>query len=427
LVSKRSIFKPIAILVVIAGLFTFASSIDVFILKSSAAYGTLAGVVLILLYFILAGLEIGLYRSIYRTEVGSWRGIFNIILIAVLARAFLVWTNWNVLQNPQFRINFSSTNFLAALQTSDAFLFFVLNAIFLIIEGIALVLLVTSRNLFVPTEEERKAALRRFGGQLVKTVSNCPNCHTIVEKDWILCPECGAALPRACGKCGALLAGAVAKCPNCGIEVASLENLQHSIDTLTAISEEEAKPEARSVRYARLAEAYLKAGDLDNATEAYRKAIHFTEFTRKQSNFMVKMATVLQSAGRDQEAFQILDAALELDPEDAAGAKAVKKQVEAHGLFLDAKNDHEEKNDSDALAKLQKAIELDPEDVHGEKALKGEIEALELIEKAKVAVQNGKNDEAVTLLEQAVKADVKKKTTAVAELEKLAPKGRKKK
>jgi predicted RNA-binding Zn-ribbon protein involved in translation (DUF1610 family) len=290
--GKMTIFKPIAILLVIAGFFTFAASVDVFILKSTAAYGTLTGVILILLYFILGGLEIGLFRSVYRTEVGSWRGIFNILIMAVLARAFLVWTNWNVIQNPTFRVDYS--NILKALETSDAFLFFVLNVIFLAIEVAALVLLITRRPLFMPTEAEKAAALRRFGGQLVKTVSECPSCHAIIEKDWILCPECGRTLPRACAKCGTALVGAVTKCPNCGTEVASLDALQHAIDTLKTIAEEDAKPEARSVRYARLAEAYLKAGDLDNAIETYRKAIHFTEFTRKQSNFMVNTASTLR-------------------------------------------------------------------------------------------------------------------------------------
>ncbi|MDD1769764.1 MAG: zinc ribbon domain-containing protein [Methanomassiliicoccales archaeon] len=423
--KKKFIFKPIAILLVIAGFFTFAASVDIFILKSTAAYGTLAGVVIILGYFILAGLEISLFRSVYRTEVGSWKGIFNTLVMAVLARAFLVWTNWNVLQSPSFRVDYS--DILKALETSDAFLFFVLNIFFLAVEVLAIVLMMTSKELFMPTEEEKAAALRRFGGQMVKTVSECPSCHALIEKDWILCPECGKTLPRTCAKCGTALVGMVAKCPNCGAEVANLEALRHSISTLKKIAEEEAKPEARSVRYARLAEEYLKAGDLEDAIETYKKAIHFTEFTRKQSNFMVKMATVLQSAGRDSEAFQILDAALELDPEDAAGAKAMKMQLEAHGIYLEAKKEHEARNDADALAKLEKAIELDPQDVHGEKALKGEIEALALIEKAKEAVQGGKNDQAVQLLEQAVKADVGKKTTASAELGKLAPKGRKKK
>ena len=424
--GKRSIFRPIAILIVIAGVFTFLSAIDVFILKSGAAYGTLAGVILVLLYFILGAMEIGQFRSIYRTEVGSWRGVFNIILVAVLARAFMVWTNWSVLQSPQYRIDFSHTGVVDALKTSDAFLFLVLNIIMLIFEVTALVLLTTKRNVFEPTEEEKAATLRRFGGQLVKTVAECPSCHQLVEKDWILCPECGSPLPRACAKCGAPLVGAVAKCQNCGAEVVSVEDFQRSVNSLKAIAEEEAKPEARSVRYARLAEAYLKAGDLDNAVETYRKAIHFTEFTRKQSNFMVKMATALLNAGRNDEAFQILDASLELDPEDAAGAKTLKRQLEAHGLYLEAKKAHESKHESEALEKLSKAIELDPNDVYGEKALKGEIEALALIEKAKDAAKLGRNDEAVALLEEAVKLDVRKKTPAAAELEKLAPKGRKK-
>ncbi len=423
--GKMTIFKPIAVLLLIAGFFTFAAAVDIFILKSNAAYGTLVGVVLIIGYFILGGLEIGQFRSIYRTEVGSYKGVFNLLVMAVLGRAFLLWTNWNVINSPFYKVNWN--NIGNALQTNDAFMFFILNLVFLAVEVIALALVVRRKAAFMPSDEEVRATLRRFGGQLVKTVSECPNCHAVIEKDWILCPECGIPLPRSCAKCGTALAGMVAKCPNCGTEVVSMENLQHTIDSLEAIAEKEATPEARSVRYARLAEAYLKMGNIEMAIETYRKAIHYTEFARKQSNFMVKMATVLENAGRDAEANQMLDGALELDPEDAAGAAVLKKQIEAHTFYSAAKMDHEAKNDTDALAKLDKAIALDPNDVHGEKALKGEIEAQALIEKAKEASQAGKNDQAIELLQQAVKADVKKKTTAAAELEKLVPKSKKKK
>ena len=65
----------------------------------------------------------------------------------------------------------------------------------------------------------------------MKTVAECPSCHQMVEKDWILCPECGSPLPRACAKCGAPLEpGQVTveylgnaypvdlfKCPRCGL------------------------------------------------------------------------------------------------------------------------------------------------------------------------------------------------------------------
>jgi len=423
--GKFTIFKPIAILVLIAGFFTFVSSIEIFILKSNAAYGTLVGVVLILLYFIIAGLEIGQFRPIFRMEVGSYKGIFNMLLIAVIARAFLVYTNWNVINSLFYKVNWN--DIVKSLQTNDAFVFFFLNLIFLVIELFSLFMVSRKKALFLPSEAEVQATLKRFGGQLVKTVSECPKCHAVVEKDWILCPECGTTLPRACAKCGAQLPDAVAKCPNCGTEVANLDILRRSIDTLKGIAEQEATPEARSVRYAKLAEGYLKVGDTDMAVETYRKAIHYTEFTRKQSNFMVKMATVMDSAGRDPEAVQILDAALELDAEDAAGAGALKKQIEAHGLYIEAVKDHEGGHDGDALAKLERAVELDPQDAYGEKALQGEIEARALIEKAKDAQKLGNNDKAVELLRQAVKADVKKKTTAATELDKLAPKGKRKK
>jgi tetratricopeptide (TPR) repeat protein len=105
------------------------------------------------------------------------------------------------------------------------------------------------------------------------------------------------------------------------------ETAQKSIQSLKIIADQDSRPEARSVRFARLADAYLKAGEIDLALETYRKAIHYTEFRRKQSNFMVKMAMVLHNDGRNDEALQVLEGALELDPQDAAGALEIKNQI----------------------------------------------------------------------------------------------------
>jgi tetratricopeptide (TPR) repeat protein len=81
------------------------------------------------------------------------------------------------------------------------------------------------------------------------------------------------------------------------------------------------------VRYEKYAEALIKGGRTDEAIEAYRTAIHYTQFYRKQTNFMVKMAMVYHNTGRDRQALDLCDAAMELDPQDWAGAKQLKDQI----------------------------------------------------------------------------------------------------
>ena len=205
-----------------------------------------------------------------------------------------------------------------------------------------------------------------MGKATVKTVSECPNCHEIVEKGWILCPQCGTALPRLCANCGKPLTERVDKCMNCGAIIEKQESITESIQTLIALSEEEARPEAKSVRYARLAEAYLKNGEIDLALETYRKAIHFSEFDRKRCNFLVKMANILHNAGRDEEAMKVLDAALQLDPagyrwgdhRQGPDQGRCHRQEGARGA-----EPRETRRAPSALA--DEALKIDPSDYHG--------------------------------------------------------------
>jgi len=89
----------------------------------------------------------------------------------------------------------------------------------------------------------------------------------------------------------------------------------------------DAAPETRSARYARLGDGLLKVGQLDEAVEAFRTAIHYTNFDRKRTNFMVKMAVVMANKGSIAEADQLLDAALKLDPQDISGAQKVMTEL----------------------------------------------------------------------------------------------------
>jgi len=314
LVDKKKLFKPVGILLIVAGLVTIIASIEVFLLKSNQAFGTLPGVLLILLLSIVGGFEMNTARAIYRTEMGSWRGSLNLMILGLLSRAFLIYANYKVYLDPKGKEDF-------------VFALLILNLVFLVVEGLTLLLLYRFKDAFMPTEQERQVAMRKLSGPLVKTVSECPNCHEIIEKEWVLCPQCGTHLPRHCANCGHELKTKGEKCPSCGASVEHSETAQKSIQSLKIIADQDSRPEARSVRFARLADAYLKAGEIDLALETYRKAIHYTEFRRKQSNFMVKMAMVLHNDGRNDEALQVLEGALELDPQDAAGALEIKNQI----------------------------------------------------------------------------------------------------
>ena len=94
-----------------------------------------------------------------------------------------------------------------------------------------------------------------------------------------------------------------------------------------AAAELDAAPETRSARYARLGDGLLKVGQLDEAVEAFKTAIHYTQFDRKRTNFLVKMAVVMANKGSIAEADQLLDAALKLDPEDVSGAQRVMAEL----------------------------------------------------------------------------------------------------
>jgi tetratricopeptide (TPR) repeat protein len=99
------------------------------------------------------------------------------------------------------------------------------------------------------------------------------------------------------------------------------------VDTLRRTAEMAGAPETRSARYARLGNGLLKIGKLDEAVEAFKKAIDSTQFTRKRTNFMVKMAVVMANKGRLDEADRLLVEAVTLDPEDMAGAKKVMEEL----------------------------------------------------------------------------------------------------
>lgn len=408
MVNGRPILKVFALGLLLGGIMTVISSFFIFMIEAKYAYGTLSGIVLLLAGLVLAGLELTCILPLFRVEQGSGNQARNWVALSMLMRILIIYTA-----------------FEAGMQSPDQdviVIVMILNAIALALEGVLLVLLFVLKKEFLPTEEEKKATMRRMGKATVKTVSECPNCHEIVEKEWILCPQCGTSLPRLCANCGKPLTVRADKCMNCGAIIEKQESIKRGIQTLIALSEEEAKLEAKSVRYARLAEAYLKNGEIDLALETYRKAIHFSEFDRKRCNFLVKMANILHNVGRDEEAMKMLDAALELDPKDTAGARMVKGQIGADATVRRAREALSAGDETKAFALVDEAIKIDPSDFHGASIIKSTV----MTHQAEKIAESGNKAEVIKLLDEAVRLDPMGIGPAMAVRDKLAPRERKK-
>ncbi len=63
---------------------------------------------------------------------------------------------------------------------------------------------------------ERELELAVLERELRQRVDLCPNCRSNVEKDYLLCPECGLDLKRPCGNCQKPLHLNWRTCPYCG-------------------------------------------------------------------------------------------------------------------------------------------------------------------------------------------------------------------
>lgn len=296
--------KPAGIWLVIGGILSFVTSVWVFIVEG--VFGTTVGTLIVLLLFLIGGLEISSARSVWRAEVGGWRGVMTALGLSIIFRFLMIYL------------------------TKDFYLFWAGAAVG-IGELLIFVVLYARRALFLPSEEERAAVLGKIEASSVKTVAECPSCHAIVEPDWESCPDCGITLPKLCASCGEPLEKGVTKCPCCGAEVVKSASVLKMIGVLRASAEEDVPPETKSSRYARLAEGLLKGGEVQAALDAYDKAIENTAFTRKRCHFMVKMATILKNTGRTGEAVILLDEAIASDPDDYAGAAKLKSEILSGG------------------------------------------------------------------------------------------------
>jgi tetratricopeptide (TPR) repeat protein len=297
---KNALLKVVSIWMIISSLLLIAWAFSLVFLMHHL--GTIVGVVLILITSLVAIMQATGFRAAWSAQVGEWLALVRSLVIGVIFWLILafIYDNWTDPMGP---------------------------AVMALISLVALAVVYISKSCFKPSEEEVATALRKFTPKTVTVASECPSCHTSVEDDWSLCPECGTGLPRECASCHAEVKGGECKCCACGCEIQIPISLAKTVEMLKETAELQASPETRSARYARYAEAQLKAGDAKGAVESYRKAIHYTEFKKKQTNFMVKMARVLSNSGCKQDAMQILDAALQLDPQDWAGAARVREDI----------------------------------------------------------------------------------------------------
>ena len=319
---KNMLMKPLAAWLLIAGVLTIVTIF--FAIFISHSIGVIAGILLMLLLVVVAAWEMTVARSIWGSPVGERENIIRAMTVSFLLRALLIYLVLDL--NAMGKIlDFAKLN--STQQTGIVLSIF--SIISAVVEIVVFIVATKKKEYFQPSKEEMENALRKVGGTSVKSVSECPKCRELVELDWSLCPNCGSNLPKFCSKCGEELKAVQDTCPKCETKVEAPASLKAMIQTLKASAESPAMQETRSARFARLAEAQLKGGDLEAAIDSYKKAIQYTEFNRKRTNFMVKMAVILNNTGRKDDARKMLDASLEMDSEDWAGAKKVIEEMSA--------------------------------------------------------------------------------------------------
>jgi RNA polymerase subunit RPABC4/transcription elongation factor Spt4 len=313
-VGKSVVLRILAIMLVLAGLTSLMSIFGLFLLGVvSSTIGFLLGLVLV---FVSAFL-IGTARPVWGAQIGERLGILRTIAMDLPFRLILIYLFYGPFIEP----------YTGSFEDQLAVSLFIGNVSSLVFELIVFVYVYYKKEYFMPAREDVESSMKRLKVTGVRTVSDCPNCKSLVEADWHSCPSCGTLLPKFCVNCGTPVDENIKQCPKCGTSIRASVAIANLIETLHQTAELPASPETKSVRYEKYAEALIKGGRTDEAIEAYRTAIHYTQFYRKQTNFMVKMATVYHNTGRDKQALDLCDASLELDPQDWAGAKQLKDQI----------------------------------------------------------------------------------------------------
>jgi RNA polymerase subunit RPABC4/transcription elongation factor Spt4 len=68
---------------------------------------------------------------------------------------------------------------------------------------------------YIAESRERELELAVLERELKQRVNLCPNCNSLVESDYLLCPECNWDLKRPCENCSRPLQLEWATCPYC--------------------------------------------------------------------------------------------------------------------------------------------------------------------------------------------------------------------
>lgn len=74
---------------------------------------------------------------------------------------------------------------------------------------------------------ERELELAVLERDLRERVNQCPNCRSVVERDFLVCPECGWDLKRPCDSCQRPLSLRWSICPYCETEQDATRQREH--------------------------------------------------------------------------------------------------------------------------------------------------------------------------------------------------------
>lgn len=316
MVKDELLMRPMGAWFIVGGLVTIVTTLIATFFEFK--FGSLFAIPAFILLIAAGTMEISTGRSIWRLDIGGRRSIVNTLMITIVVRLILVFALWsNVITSTGIKLPWDHL-------TTGVWPFF-LNIIWLAGEALFLLFIYQRPHLFI--EEVNGGFRPDLATSSIKSASECPSCHEVVETYWQSCPYCGTRLPQICGECGGELVDLVKNCPHCGVEIVRSASLQKNVEMFQRMVEGDTVPEMKAVHYSRLAEALLKDGRPDEAIEAYRQAISLTVHPRKRTNFMVRAANILKNTGHEGQALTLLDEALSIDPQDYAGAAKVKVEM----------------------------------------------------------------------------------------------------
>jgi tetratricopeptide (TPR) repeat protein len=317
--EKSGLLKPMGAWYIVGSLITLFSAVVVCFLEFRL--GALLAIPGFIVLVLIGSMQLSAGRTIWRSQVGSWRGIITTSILTLLARVLFLLILWQDV--------FTRGGIVLPWETvAMGVLSFYLNLVWLGGEVLFFVYLYNHPDFFM-LQECVEGDRPDLASCTIKSVSECPHCHEVVETHWQSCPYCGTKLPSVCGDCGGHLENLMVNCPHCGAEVIRSVSMQKTVDMFRKLTEEVSLPETKAVHYARLGEALLKNGQPEEAVEAYRNAIKLTSYPRKRTNFMVQTARILANTGHDRDASKLLDEALAIDPMDQAGANKVRTEITA--------------------------------------------------------------------------------------------------